>query len=202
MPRHVDHEARRAAITDAVLDLVADGGTAAVNFRAIAKRLGGSTTMVTHYYRTQQELINDVAQRSAEGWHVELAQLEGKATTSAERLAILLVWLLPTSRDGLRDERARINLLSSQIVGRGHRPAFTAWDETVRSILREHVKQLVAGDRVDAVVETLRITTNGIVLSVVERHHKWTRQHQLGALQSVVDVLDIGDADNRVRLVD
>jgi hypothetical protein len=56
---------------------------------------------------------------------------------------------------------------------------------------------------VDAVVETLRITTNGIVLSVVERRpHKWTKQRQLAGLQRVVDALDIGDADNQVRLAD
>lgn len=200
MPRHVDHDRRRADIARVTLDLLAEGGVTAVNFRAIAERLGGSTTIVTHYYRTREELLNDIAQRSVESWHAELAGLEKEAASPAERLAILLMWLLPTSRSGLREERARINLLSSQLVGQSHRRAFTAWDDTIREILRDHVKPLVTRGRLDSVVESLRITTNGIVLSAVERPSKWPKERQIGALQNIVDALNLGTAKDPVRL--
>lgn len=200
MPRHVDHDRRRAEIVRVTVDLLAEGGVAAVNFRTIAEKLGGSTTIVTHYYGTREELLNDIVQRSTEGWHTELATLEKAATTPAERLAILLVWLLPTTRSGLREERARINLLSSQLVGPSPRRAFTGWDDTIRQILHDHVEQLVTRSRVDAVVESLRVTTNGIVLSAVERPSKWPKERQIAALQYVVDALSLGDAKNAVRL--
>ena len=47
----------------------------AVNFRMIAEKLGGSTIIVTHYYGTREELLNDIlVQRSTEGWQTQLSK--------------------------------------------------------------------------------------------------------------------------------
>ena len=127
MPRHVDHEARRAAITDAALDLVADGGTAAVNFAArlqkAARRVDDDGSR--NYYCSQQELINDVplsaprraGMSNSRNWKTRPRCPPSVAISAGAALCPLV------EQRSLRRTGRRINLLSSQIVGRGHRPA-------------------------------------------------------------------------------
>ena len=95
MPKYVDHEARREEITAVATRLLAESGVRGVSFRSIADQLGGSTAVVTHYYETVKELIEDLAVRLANSWDEELRELEAGIDDPAERLWALLAWLLP-----------------------------------------------------------------------------------------------------------
>ncbi|HJG47134.1 TetR family transcriptional regulator, partial [Corynebacterium variabile] len=57
MPREVDTSARLQRIADATLAVAREQGTRAVTLRAVAKELGGSTTLVTNYLKTRADLI-------------------------------------------------------------------------------------------------------------------------------------------------
>jgi AcrR family transcriptional regulator len=191
MPRHVDHAARRRDILEAASAVIAESGMRGLSFRNIATRLGGSSTIVTHYYPTQRDLLDDLATSIVESWDAEIADLEQGVDDPAERLMILLEWLLPIKKEGMRGERARINLLADQLTGNEHRKVFRAWDRKVRRLLGDHVGELVPKDRVDDVVELLRVVTNGVVLSTVEHPDDWPRRRQLAVVEGVVAQLGL-----------
>jgi AcrR family transcriptional regulator len=50
-------EARRAALIEATLDLIAEGGPQAATVRAIALRAGVTPGLIRHYFATKEELI-------------------------------------------------------------------------------------------------------------------------------------------------
>lgn len=191
MPRQVDHDQRKLEIVAATLDILAERGTRGLSFRAVASRLGGSTTLVTHYFPTQQALIDEVAATAVKMWNQEIRELDAQTDDPFRRLYNLLVWLVPTTNEGLAGERSRINLLSGQILGEENRATFETWDTTIRGFLRSHVQGLVRADDVERVVELLRVTTNGVVLSVVEHPDSWPTDRQLAVIDGVLALLGL-----------
>jgi len=65
MPAKVDADDRRRQLVLAATELIADEGINALTNAKIAKRLSGSTTMVTHYFRSKRELVLDTYQTMA-----------------------------------------------------------------------------------------------------------------------------------------
>lgn len=191
MPRFVDHEVRKRDIVRATLEVLAESGTGGLSFRAVAARLGGSTTLVTHYFPNQDVLLAEVASHSLVLWGEEIDALDRQGKTPTERLQNLLVWLMPVTPLGLMQERARINLLSSELLGEGHRTALEEWDVRIRSVLRNHLEELVPPDQVDRTVELLRVTISGVVLTVVEHPGLWPVERQLGILEHLMQLLSI-----------
>lgn len=191
MPRFVDHEVRKRDIVRATLEVLAESGTGGLSFRAVAARLGGSTTLVTHYFPNQDALLTEVASYSLELWGEEMDALDRQGTTPAERLQNLLVWLMPVTPVGLMQERARINLLSSELLGEGHRTALEEWDVRIRSVLRNHLEELVPNGQVDRTVELLRVTISGVGLTVVEHPGLWSVERQLAIVEHLMQLLAI-----------
>ncbi|MBP2327211.1 AcrR family transcriptional regulator [Kibdelosporangium banguiense] len=201
MPRHVDHEQRRLEIVRATMEIVAERGTRGLSFRAVASRMGGSTTLITHYFPTQQALIDEVAATAVKLWDNQIRELDAQSDDPFRRLYNLLVWLVPTTDDGLAGERSRINLLSGQILGEENRATFETWDTTIRGFLRSHLEGLVPPGDVERTVELLRVTTNGVVLSVVEHPDSWPTERQLAVIDGVLQLLGLTSkpADGKSR---
>jgi AcrR family transcriptional regulator len=65
MPAKVDAEDRRHRLVLAAAELIADEGISALTNAKIAKRISGSTTMVTHYFPSKRELVLDTYQTMA-----------------------------------------------------------------------------------------------------------------------------------------
>ncbi len=76
----------------AAAELIADEGINALTNGKIAKRLSGSTTMVTHYFRSKRELVLDTYQTMASR---SRARLEQAMRESDDPLAACLHALLP-----------------------------------------------------------------------------------------------------------
>lgn len=191
MPRQVDHAQRRGEIIEATLNVLAESGTRGLSFRAVAEKLGGSTTLITHYFPTQQDLVDAVSTSALNRWGEEISDLDRQTDDPRERLRSLLEWLVPATDLGLRDERSRINLLSGEILGDSNRATFDNWDQIIRGFLRSHLESLVPPERMDATVDLLRVTTNGITLSVVEHPESWSPSRQFAVIADVLKMLDL-----------
>jgi AcrR family transcriptional regulator len=187
MPRHVDHAARRHEILCVATSVVAESGMRGLSFRAIADRLGGSTTMVTHFYPTMKDLLDELATSIVDSWDEEIVALEHGVDDPYGRLMLHLEWLLPVDEEARIGERARINLLADELTGNDHRKTFKAWDRKVRGLLRTHLEPLVPEGRIDDIVELLRVVTNGVVLSVMEHPGDWPRRRQLAVVGTVLE---------------
>ena len=92
MPAKVDAEDRRRRLVLAAAELIADEGINALTNTKIAKRLSGSTTMVTHYFPSKRELVLDTYQTMASR---SRARVEQAMRESDDPLAACLRALLP-----------------------------------------------------------------------------------------------------------
>lgn len=66
MPKVVDHKQRRNEIASALLDIVAEKGTSAVTFRAVAEKTGWSTGVLAHYFKNRDDLLLGGLRRAGE----------------------------------------------------------------------------------------------------------------------------------------
>jgi AcrR family transcriptional regulator len=188
VPRPVDTEQRRRDIIEAAKAVLARQGTRGLTFRSVAQQMGGSTSLITHYFATQRDLLDELTRHTLEGWDAEVRAIDEASDDPAQRLAALLYWLLPTTDVALGDELTRIHLLAGQLLGDEHRALFDAWDDRIRGYLRSHLEGLVEPENVERTVELLRVVTSGIVLSVVEHPDLWPAQRQIAVLEDVLDL--------------
>jgi AcrR family transcriptional regulator len=58
-PESTVEELRSNQILQAVIECVAEGGIDGATMRKVAERIGGSTGMITHYFRSKKQLVAD-----------------------------------------------------------------------------------------------------------------------------------------------
>ena len=68
MPKEVDHDERRDEILTAVAGLLADVGLRGLTIRSLAARLGGSVSVVTHYFPTRHSLLVNIGPWILKKW--------------------------------------------------------------------------------------------------------------------------------------
>lgn len=192
MPRYVDHEQRRRDILAAAEAIIAEGGLGALSFRAIGSRLGGSTTMVTHFYANQTELLSDFAARSAVQMREEIAEIVAKHDDPVERLdAVLFSWLLPLDEETVAQERMRINFAAARVLSADSQVVLDTWERVIQDSLRELLEPVVPSRDVDVLADLLRSAWNGITLSTIEHPDHWTAERQLTVFRRLVEGLGI-----------
>jgi AcrR family transcriptional regulator len=189
VPRYVNHEERRRDIIEATERVLAERGMKGLSFRNVAARLGGSTTLITHFYATQEQLLTDVARRLTGEWEQDVRELDAEFDDPWERLRALLIWLVPITEDDRISERARIQLLADQLTGAEHREVFERWERKMRQFLRNHVREIVPADRVAEVVDLLRAATSGVVLSTLEHPREWPAERQVAVVDHLLETV-------------
>lgn len=190
MPRYIDRESRRAEIMEATLEILSERGPRGVTFRAVADRMGGSSTLVTHYFSSRQALVDSLVEGLAE-YPAQLDELEADAEDDRERLRRFLIWMVPSDDDKLMKERGRIKLLGESDDQITTRHIFEAWDADIRARFRDHVRELVPEERVAPVADLLRSVTNGITLSTIEQPDNWPPSRQLELIDEALSVLGL-----------
>jgi len=176
---------------------------AGMSFREIGRRLGGSTTLVTHYYPTQAALIRDVATAGVDAWMAVLDVINEKYDDPVDRLnAMLFQWLLPISGEDLANEKTRINLVAAGLQGAETQEALDIWEDWNKRSLRPILSEFLPASRVDECADLLRVTFNGLALSTVEHPDYWTPRRQYKALEAVARGLGLpATAPKRVSRV-
>lgn len=185
MPIYVDHEQRRMDIANAAIACIAESGMQGLTIRAVAERLGGSVTLVTHYYPSRRELLDDIVAQLARKWESELEELEAGMTDPSQKLATLLHWLLPLDAEALQEERARLSLLSADMRA-VTQPILDGFDVVMRSMIGSHVAELLPVERIDATVDLLRVVVSGIVLTAIEHTDEWPTERQVKVLSEAL----------------
>lgn len=185
MPRVVDHDARRREIAGVAQRLLARDGASGLSLRNIAAEMGGSLTLVTHYYANRHELMTDLAQQTVNTWQASLQDMDEAHQEPRDRLRTFLAWLLPLNEQGQEEERARVALLAAD-----HDPDCRAvllvFDHSVRDLLRERLTGLVPPDRVVALADLLRAFTSGVVVDAVLSPRDWPAERQLALLDTML----------------
>jgi len=91
MPRDINREARLQDIADATIRVARTSGAHAVTIRAVARELGGSTTLVTNYLPSRAALILNVLDRARDRWREEYESSTSELPP-ARRFEALISW--------------------------------------------------------------------------------------------------------------
>ncbi|MBP5904768.1 TetR family transcriptional regulator [Streptomyces sp. LBUM 1478] len=190
VPRYVDPEERVRDIVAASLQALSEGGLAELTLRKIAQRMGGSITLITHYFANREALLDAVLQYALADVDVVLEEM-GQIAEPRDRLRVALQWFLPDTEEALRDERARVALLTHQGAEPVIRRHLARMEPAMRAVLVRAVEELVPADELEDTVDMVRVWVSGIALSVVEHPEIWTPERQLAALERFLKVLSL-----------
>ncbi|WP_019506394.1 TetR/AcrR family transcriptional regulator [Pleurocapsa sp. PCC 7319] len=93
---------RRSEVTEAAWRVIIKEGLDKTSMRAIAKELGSSTGVVTHYFRDKNELMLFVLERIFENLHEEMESSikEQQGIKKLEQMILAALPLKPRSLDG------------------------------------------------------------------------------------------------------
>ena len=190
MPRHVDQRQRRREIVDATRRVLAERGARGLTFRAVAEEMGGSSTLITHYFGSRQDLVNGLVEAFAE-WPGQLASLEAGVDDPRERLRLFMRWLVPSNPRGLTEERARINMLGDPDAGINAERMFNDAETRMRELIAQHLEGLVAPEELPVTVDLIRSATNGVTLSTVEHPDEWSKERQFAVIDQLLALLGL-----------
>lgn len=182
------------------MELIADEGTQGVSLRSIAARLGGSKSLVTHYYSSRGALLLDLVTQLSTGWNLELDELLDGVESPHEAVTRLLTWLLPLNEEAQQEERARFQILATRDEPACLDVLFT-FDRQIRTVLGGYLAQLTPAEEVDTNVDMLRATTDGISLAYYTTPSAWSAERQLATLSGVIAHV-LGPATGRQGEVD
>ena len=191
MPRPVDPAARLRQIDEAVLQIVAHEGLAAVTFRRVAAALGASTTAVTHFVPDREALLEHAfaALRAEVGAAIAAA---GAERDPVERLRALLIGGLPLSGDAA----PWLAYAQFQMApGRADWAAAAAADlERLRGALAGALGALELRAPPAAALDLCAALVDGISAAVVVDPAGWPAARQLAAVDGLISALVAGPA--------
>jgi AcrR family transcriptional regulator len=189
MPRNVDRDERRREVARAAIQLLAKRGPRGLTLRALADELGGSITLVTHFYPNRRALLDAVTEQVIEDSATELAALDNEHLAPDERLRQFLTWLLPTTPDALALERGRVMLAAEPDTHFNVQNFYDTWESKTRALIERYLTGLVPAEEKDFYVDLLRVVGNGVVLSAVEHPKTWTEDKQRAFIDGVIRLL-------------
>lgn len=188
MPRVVDHEQRKREIIAAVVQVLGEGGFGNFSLKSVADRMGGSITLVTHYYPNREALTRGLLDFALEDRNKFFAERPAFQTPE-ERLRAALRYFLPLDEDALNLERARIALVSYKDIDPAIGEFFQELEPAMRAVIRSGLEGWVEADQIEGMVDILRAWTSGLTLSAVEHPEIWTARRQLEAFDRFLAAL-------------
>lgn len=189
MPRQVDHRARLAAIQDAVEDLAAREGFSAVTIRRIAAHAGASTSIVTHYVPSRDELVRAVVRRGITARQTQLDDLVGNLR-GADGLRAVAQWAVlgPTDQSH-RFWLAIVLGARSDSVLRTELDAFNQWWCALLGRLVNDMNP----DPIDpcALIDAIDVVVDGMILAGFEEQAPWPDDRRRRTLDLLLAPLGI-----------
>ncbi|MFD6391073.1 TetR/AcrR family transcriptional regulator [Nocardia sp. NPDC060259] len=190
MPRQVDTAARLVAVGEAVLSLAVDEGFGAVTIRAVADRIGASTSVVTHYVGGRDNMLRTAIRRQ-----IDLRRAEGEAVldvqgrTGAAALRALIEWAVLTP-----DEQTH-RVWLALVLGSHAEPVLRAeldlfndwWDGCIRRLLADAG---IAETDIEAVCDVLDVVVDGLVVTGFDEGRPWSTARRERALTALWATLE------------
>lgn len=190
MPRHVDAAQRKRAIVDASVRILAEGGYSALTLRRLAKRMGGSITLITHYFQDREALVSallDQVIADADAITDQLKSIDDPRT----RLFEVLKFFLPITDETMELERARVALTTHKNTVPAVADFFVRLEPGMRHVIEIALDGFIAPDDLEETIDLLRAWTSGVVLVSFEHPEIWTPERQLKALERFMSLLDL-----------
>jgi AcrR family transcriptional regulator len=167
VPKIVDQHRRREEIASLTVDVIGAVGIESATIREIGQRGGLSMGVLTHYFKSKDDLLVFTFRWVADRFFTELDRLLAAAPPGCRRLEIALEAIFPKP-----GEHAGVGLwaslwdraLRNPVFAREHRAYYARWRRRIRTCLREAVrlKQAPANLRVADVTDLLVAAVDGL----------------------------------------
>jgi AcrR family transcriptional regulator len=194
MPVTVDHDVRRREVAEAVWRVLAATGFAGLSLRAVARELGATTGLLTHYFASKRELVRhalDVVHERTlprmEAAGAGIGGLEGLR----QRLRAVLV----------DDEEATVLskvwvgfwdlALADEELGLAEAARYERWRARLRPLVDEAVDagELASGRDRETVVDVLTAFTHGLVVQALFDPDRFPAERQHAVLDDLLAAL-------------
>lgn len=190
MPRFVDHDARRDQLCEIVVDLAARDGFAAVTIRAIAAASESSTSSITHYVSSRDELIALAVHRAIAREQARIdAARQGEGLEALHAIASAAV--LGTTERERRLWMAIVTGATHDKVLEGELNRFNAWWDELAADLLDQAN--LAPEAAARFADMLDVVIAGLITTSFEAPHHWTserRQQTLDGLFAAISPQD------------
>jgi len=194
MPVTVDHAVRRREVAEAVWRVLADTGFAGLSLRAVAREMGATTGLLTHYFASKGELVRhalDVvhdrttprmaaAGEGRRGLDGLRARLRAVLVDGAEASVLSRVWV---SFWDLALADAELGLAEAQ--------RYERWRERLRPLVAEAVEagELAADRDPEILVDVLTACTHGLVVQALFDPGRFPVERQYAVLDELLTAL-------------
>lgn len=183
MPRFVDHEARRDELCDIVVELASRYGFAAVTIRAIAAASKSSTSSITHYVSSRDELITLAV-------HREIAREQARIGAARRGEGIEALHAIASAAVLGTTERER-RLWMAIVIGSTYDPilerelvAFNAWWDAIAAELLGQAR--LSPEAAARFADLLDVVVAGLITTAFESPRHWTPERRMRTLDALL----------------
>lgn len=184
MPKIVDHDRRRREIAMLTLELMRKEGVENASIRGIAQRGGLSMGVLTHYFKTKDELLVFTFRWLAEHTFNQIERLRERHVAGLPRLQAAMDAHLPQS-----SEPAALALwmslwgraLRTPAFAREHRNYYRRWRAYIMTCLKDarHARQIPARLDMSQATDLLVAAVDGLWLAMTLEPRRFShRQRQ------------------------
>ena len=198
MVRRVDLSQRQRDLTDAAIRILSERGVSALTLRALAREMGGSITLITHFYSDRDQMLEAILETILEDYDREIETLHNSVEPE-QQLRALLLWLVPRDETTLRLERGRMLLVAERETDDAARRFLEAHEIKMRQHLHDHLRPWVSEPRLSQLVDAFRVLTTGLTLSTVEHPERWPAHKQEQLIDFMMQSLGVGELAHSQR---
>jgi AcrR family transcriptional regulator len=153
VPKIVDHGERRRIIAEATWRVIERDGFDRATFRAIAKELGYTPSVVAHYFRDKERLMEFAFKLGCEDAFLRIERDAQHLPPGMPRLKIALEHMMPDSLGRDISAKATLNYwgaaASTPAMVAVHRQSYLAW----RALLRRFLGEAAAAGQVASALD-------------------------------------------------
>jgi|FLMP01.1.fsa_nt_emb TetR/AcrR family transcriptional repressor of bet genes len=187
MPKKVDHEGRRLALAGHAVDVIADKGIENMRLLDVARRMGVTTGLVTHYFEDKDAVLHAALEYVANElvWHDETSA----TITTPDDMCAYLVEILPLDEIRRRHWKVWIafwsRALNNEMLAQVHK----RYNLTFRTRLMASITRFELHDNPIACADAVNMTIDSIATHATIEPDYWTPERQREQLYMMFDAL-------------
>jgi len=193
VPIAVDHDVRRREVAEAVWRVLAATGFAGLSLRAVAREMGATTGLLTHYFASKRELVA----HALEVVHDRTAPRMEEAETpdrGVEGLRVRLRAVLVDDEEATVLSKVWVGFwdlaLADVELGLAEAARYERWRERLRPLVDEAMAAgALAGRDRETVVDVLTAFTHGLVVQALFDPERFPAERQYAVLDELLTAL-------------
>ena len=194
MPVTVDHDVRRREVAEAVWRVLAGTGFAGLSLRAVAKEMGATTGLLTHYFGSKAELVRHALEVVHDRTAPRMAAA-GEGQSGIDGLRARLRAVLVDGEEATVLSKVWVSFwdlaLADAELGVAEAERYERWRERLRPLVEEAIAagELAVGRDVETLVDVLTAFTHGLVVQALFDPRRFPVERQYAVLDELLSAL-------------